>query len=69
MNNDVKVWPSLAWIRTPNFTGFEVSQLIDSKKPSKSSKAPKAGLWYKIGTKILSAADLIFVSGSKLKRP
>jgi hypothetical protein len=30
---------------------FEVSQLIDSKKSWKSPKAPKAGIWYKIGTK------------------
>lgn len=30
---------------------FEVSELIDSKKSLTSSKASKAGIWYKIGTK------------------
>src|SRR5260370_16688650 len=45
-----KRFGSPAWARTTNLTRFEVSQLIDSKRSLKSSKAPKAGIWYKIGT-------------------
>ena len=33
---------------------FDVSQLVDSKKSLKSSKASKAAYWYKFRTKLLS---------------
>jgi hypothetical protein len=53
-------------VEQPPVRGKDISQLVDSKKSLKSSKASKAGSRYKIGTKKSSPTSFFFrVAGQR----